>query len=198
MIYRALMLCVAITVLVIYLISENKVEHYAQASYWVKIDASGEPINNWAGPWSCILDKKTGLIWENKDDSEGIHDGFWSYSWFESKGGQGKEFDSAGLGVENWGDCHFEKDRCDTQDLINRMRQEKTCGLSQWRLPTANELTTLVINYQQPGEPVIDVFFFLTLNVVIIGLPMPISLCMDFINTWGREPQQSILLTEKK
>ena len=160
MIYRVALLCAVIAGLIIAVASKSNVEPFGVTSHWVKLDTSGKPIDNWAGPWSCVLDKKTGLIWENKDDSEGIHDGFWSYSWFEDKGFQDKEFGGKTLGVENWGDCHFEKDRCDTQDLITRVKQEKTCGLSAWRLPTADELATLVIDYQQPGEPVIDLSFF--------------------------------------
>ncbi|WP_440873669.1 DUF1566 domain-containing protein [Thalassotalea sp. PLHSN55] len=154
MIKRAALILLMIVFLV-YFSREQLTDPQPQTSHWVKINALGQPIANWSGPWACVLDTNTGLVWENKNDSEGIHDGYWTYSWFDVTANNGQ-----GLGVENWGDCLFEKDRCDSQDLIKRMNQEKTCGLTQWRLPTAKELATLVIDYQQAGEPVIDMQFF--------------------------------------
>ena len=125
-------------------------EPKVNASRFQKLNKEGQPISVWQGPWACVVDKKTGLVWENKTDDESIHDGYWSYSWFND-----------GQGVENSGDCYFEKDRCDTADLIRRMNKEKTCGLTQWRLPTAEELLTLVNHHPKTGEAKIANDFFL-------------------------------------
>ena len=33
-----------------------------QPSRWQKITMRGQPVDIWSGPWSCVLDKKTGLL----------------------------------------------------------------------------------------------------------------------------------------
>ncbi|WP_236250576.1 DUF1566 domain-containing protein [Microbulbifer sp. ALW1] len=126
--------------------------------HFTKIDGSGEPLPNWAGPWPCVCDQRSGLLWEVKTDSENIHDGLWTYSWYrESSGSSGKE---SAVGAPNQGDCYFEDERCDTADLIRRARQEQLCGQQDWRLPTADEMRTLVDTEAKAGQPTIDTAFF--------------------------------------
>lgn len=150
MIFRMIILLMLIVSIIMTAFNVNQTKPTATIGQWVKLNTTGVPIANWSGPWSCILDKNTGLIWENKDNNEGIHDANWTYSWS----------DGQGLGIENRGDCNFDNIRCDSQDIIRLARQEKTCGLSQWRLPTAEELITLINNTPPVGEPVIDTDFF--------------------------------------
>ena len=118
-------------------------------SRWLKIDEQGKAISPWSGPWACVYDTKTQLLWETKTDNESIHDGYWTYSWYDKT-----------QGIENQGDCYFEKERCDTQDLIERVNNEKTCGLDNWRLPSSKELLSLVSRDTKPGEPLIAKDFF--------------------------------------
>jgi hypothetical protein len=122
-------------------------------SRWQKLDKDGLPMAVWAGPWACVLDNNTGLIWENKLDDESIHDGYWTYSWYSDS-------NKVPEGVENMGDCYFESSRCDTQDLIRRANQQKTCGIDSWRLPTVAELNTLVKLDGRPGSATIATDFF--------------------------------------
>lgn len=119
------------------------------ASRFVKIDRNGKPLSPWAGPWQCVCDQQTGLLWEVKNDDEGIHDGYWTYSWYDGE-----------KGVENSGDCYFEKDRCDSADLIRRANIEQTCSADNWRLPNVKELNSLVYQDTKPGQPKIDKNFF--------------------------------------
>ena len=151
MIIRTFVLIIFIIFIIIAAYQKNNINPEETMSRWVKLDTTGAPVANWSGPWSCILDKNTGLIWENKDINEGIHDANWTYSWSDGKG----------LGIENRGDCNFDNIRCDTQDLIRLTRQEKMCGLTKWRLPTAKELITLINDSPPVGEPVINTDFFL-------------------------------------
>lgn len=123
-------------------------------SRFVKLDKKGDPLQVWQGPWACVLDTETGLIWENKTDDESIHDAYWTFSWYQ-KDKYGK-FE----GVMNAGDCYFEKNRCDTSDLIRRVNQESICGLNDWRLPTAKELETIVFDNPKTGEAKIFGDFF--------------------------------------
>jgi len=151
MIIRTFILIMLIIFIIIAAYQETNIKPEETMSRWVKLDTAGEPIANWSGPWSCTLDKNTGLIWENKDINEGIHDANWTYSWSDGKG----------LGIENRGDCNFDNIRCDTQDLIRLTKQEKMCGLTEWRLPTAEELMTLINDSPPVGEPVINTDFFI-------------------------------------
>ncbi len=141
-----------ITALLISLITLSNYEHHPEKvieQRFVKIHYSGQVLTPWQGPWACTLDKKTGLYWENKSDDESIHDGQWTYSWYLN-----------GLGAANNGDCFFEAGQCDTQDLIARMNQEKTCGLTNWRLPTQAELSSLVFESPKTGKAAIRNDFF--------------------------------------
>lgn len=114
-----------------------------------KISALGENMPIWSGPWHCVFDKKTNLLWEVKSNNETIHDSYWSYSWFSDQ-----------RGVENMGDCYFEEDRCDSFDLIRAVNKEKLCGVTNWRLPTQSELQSLLFDNDRPGEAKIRKDFF--------------------------------------
>lgn len=103
----------------------------------------------WSGPWSCVCDSHTGLLWEMKTDDEGIHDGYWTYSWYEED-----------FGTPDNGDCYFEKERCDTRDLIRHTNREKLCGAHNWRLPASIELQTLLYLQAKEGAPLIDTDYF--------------------------------------
>jgi len=114
-----------------------------------KIAQDGVTLSPWQGPWACVFDKQQNLLWEVKRDDESIHDGYWTYSWFDGQ-----------RGVENRGDCYFKSERCDTLDLIKRVNQQALCTVNQWRLPTQKELQTLMINNDRPNENQIAVDYF--------------------------------------
>lgn len=115
----------------------------------MKLDNDGNALHPWQGPWACIWDQQTNLIWEVKTDSESIHDGYWSYSWFNGNNG-----------IKNKGDFYFEEDRCDTLDLIERTNQEKLCQVAGWRLPNSEELLSLVDHSGLPLAATIEQSFF--------------------------------------
>ncbi|WP_406828237.1 DUF1566 domain-containing protein [Microbulbifer sp. ARAS458-1] len=140
--------------------------------HFTKIDASGGPLPIWSGPWSCVCDHRSGRLWEVKTDSENIHDGLWTYSWYDNSWADVPDNDQftaqpaahrgapTTIGTPNNGDCYFEEERCDTADLIRRTREEKLCGGQDWRLPTAAELQTLIYTDAKAGQPTIDTAFF--------------------------------------
>ncbi|WP_226665122.1 DUF1566 domain-containing protein [Microbulbifer aggregans] len=149
MLHRLLILVAIITAIGGYC-TLARVKPHAKTDFQLqKIAADGVPIPIWSGPWSCVLDRRHGLLWEVKTDAEFLHDGDWTYSWFDGQ-----------HGVENAGDCFFEPQRCDTQDLIRRVNEAGLCGRNDWRLPTPNELMTLVDSRVPPGYTQIDKNFF--------------------------------------
>ncbi|SFC92060.1 DUF1566 domain-containing protein [Pseudoalteromonas denitrificans] len=120
---------------------------------FIKVDRYGITLTSWQGPWACIFDQKQQLLWEVKTDNESIHDGYWTYSWFNGV-----------TGIENSGDCYFEKERCDTLDLITKTNQEKLCGFTGWRLPTEAELRNLIVENDRPGENKIANDYFIQIK----------------------------------
>ncbi|GEK10266.1 DUF1566 domain-containing protein [Pseudoalteromonas sp. McH1-7] len=118
-------------------------------SRFIKVTSDMQPLSAWQGPWHCVYDKKLNLIWEVKRDDESIHDGYWSYSWYDGN-----------TGIADQGDCYFEASRCDSQDLIRNTNRAALCGSTMWRLPTPAELRSLIQTPNSPGSPHIASDFF--------------------------------------
>ncbi len=116
---------------------------------YVKVTNTGEHLMPWQGPWACVADEKTGLLWEVKTDDESIHDADWTYSWFNGQ-----------LGAPDKGDCFYQDGRCDTQALIKRTNAQGLCGNHNWRLPTPKELVSLLQNNDRPNQAQIATDFF--------------------------------------
>jgi hypothetical protein len=116
---------------------------------FTKMINTGEIISAWQGPWSCVADSRLNVLWEVKTDNESIHDGYWTYSWFDETHGK-----------ENFGDCYFEAQRCDTHDLIRHTNKQGLCNQRNWRLPTPDEFQSLIISPQRPGQTHINNDYF--------------------------------------
>ena len=149
MIFRMLILTFILACLGVYSWLNPVAQRQIEDFHLVKVNNQGQAIEPWQGPWACVADKNTGLLWEVKRDDESIHDGYWTYSWFDGQ-----------KGIPNRGDCYFEDERCDVDDLIRRANAIKTCGVDDWRLPTTQELSSIVSFAIRPGEPTINKDYF--------------------------------------
>ncbi|WP_319526507.1 DUF1566 domain-containing protein [uncultured Desulfosarcina sp.] len=107
----------------------------ASPAYWLpvqsftKLDTSGQSLNKDAQTWSMVRDNTTGLIWEVKTEEKGIHYFKQKYDWQTAQ-----------------------------TDFIGRLNQEKFGGYTDWRLPTAKELASIVDRTQ--FLPAIDTNYF--------------------------------------
>jgi len=120
---------------------------------FTKLDANGNALVNQGGsyftnPWSCAVDEVTGLVWEVKSlfindpiEDNDLHSARWTYTWYNSTGLS----DGGDAGTENGGSC-IDADNCDTEKYIAAVNAENYCGFSDWRLPTIDELYTIVDN----------------------------------------------------
>ncbi len=117
---------------------------------WQKLSSNGNTVDEKDGPWLCVKDPKTGLVWENKSLHEGIHYGGWTYTWINNQNSalNAKEGSCAGISG------------CYVNNYIKKANQEKWCGLSNWRVPSVDELKKLVDpSYPEPGPLICSCLF---------------------------------------
>jgi len=116
---------------------------------FIKITSDGQQIGAWEGPWNCVRDSHTGLLWEVKSYTEDLHDYQCSFSWFDGQ-----------FGVENGGSCFTQSGKSNTRDLIEYANEKRRCGTGGWRLPTETELRTLLSETPLPGDLLIERDYF--------------------------------------
>ena len=117
---------------------------------FVKLSNEGEVLDFENSNWSCVLDQKTSLVWEVKGETEGLQYAKNTYTWFDGETGRG-----GGMYSKNcfWGEG------CNTKSYINDINEAQLCTYTDWRLPTRDELKT-IINYYSDKDILIDLVFF--------------------------------------
>jgi len=107
---------------------------------FVKLDAKGVELSDDADEWVCITDKRSGLIWESKKDSDSsIQDKDRLFA--VEIPGQVTPY------VEDLAEatCQTSGDKiCSTQDYAEHLNKIQLCGKSDWRLPMGYEFYNLI------------------------------------------------------
>jgi hypothetical protein len=104
-------------------------------SKYSKLDSNGKQLPDSAQSWVMVLDNETNLIWEVKQNKDGVkdydnpHDADNTYTWDESN-----------------------------QKFINALNAAHLGGFSDWRLPSLREIKTLVVFSRR--SPAIDTDYF--------------------------------------
>ena len=114
---------------------------------YIKMDDQGNYLPDSATSWTMVKDIITGLIWEVKTDDDSVHDKDNTYTWCDA---------NSATNGGNAGTCG---DGTDTEDFINTLNGANFGGFSDWRLPTREELRS-VVDYGR-HDPAIDTAFFL-------------------------------------
>lgn len=109
---------------------------------YAKLSSTGIELDASAASWSCVRDNVTNLIWEVKTDDDGIHDKDNTYRW----GG----ITHLGTGLGTYYD--------DWDTLVDGSNNNSLCGFNDWRVPTIDELQSMV-NYHRVS-PAIDADYF--------------------------------------
>lgn len=119
-------------------------------SNFIKISATGFKLKSTSQNWSCVLDNSSGLMWEMKTDDNGLHDKDWLYTWYQPNG--------VVVGTPNGGECGKQGINCDTASFVQAINTEKLCGYQDWRMPSDDELLSIVSKDQV--DPAIKEGFF--------------------------------------
>jgi hypothetical protein len=99
---------------------------------YTKLDADGNDLPDTATSWTMVRDNVTGLIWEVKTDDGSVHDKDNTYTWYDSNPDT------------NGGDAGTPGNGTDTEDFINALNSSNYGGHSDWRLPTMEELLSII------------------------------------------------------
>lgn len=107
-----------------------------------RINADGTPYtgsgNYSTDPWFCVYDKRTGLIWEVKTNSDDIHNQHYTYTWYNEDIGKNNKQP----GIMDGGKCTGSK--CDTISYVAAVNKKGLCGFKDWHLPKRLEMGTIV------------------------------------------------------
>ncbi len=121
---------------------------------FTKLDNSGNALPASAATWACVRDNVTGLVWEVKTDNGGLHDNDNGYTWYNPDNGT----NGGTAGTQNGGWCPTATGNCDTSGFVAAVNSAGWCGQSDWRLPSREELHTLV--NLSASNPAIDTAYF--------------------------------------
>ncbi len=130
---------------------------------YTRIANNGSPLPATAalgsnpGDWACTRDNVTGLIWEVKlNNSANLRHVGHRYTWYDTNGAL-----NGGLaGVITLGtntDCQATLINCNTTAYRDAVNAAGLCAANDWRLPSADELNSLV---QFADIPPIDAVWF--------------------------------------
>lgn len=144
--------------------SETKPETKSKLLY--KIDQHGMRLADDSRTWECVEDADTGLFWQKRDPRSALH-GHDSYNWYQpnqTPSGQPRSNpDLPGIDESCYGySADDPSSYCNTSAFADRVNQTNYCGFSDWRLPTAKELLSLVDPKLsgRPYQSAIDIHYF--------------------------------------
>lgn len=132
---------------------------------FTKLDANGNVLASSAVNWSCVKDNVTGLVWEVKTDDAGFHDKDNTYRW----GGITHQGSNYGTYYNDW------------DSLVNGSNSSDFCGYNDWRIPTTQELMSIVDNGR--FNPSIDTDYFNNTQNLFYWSASPNSINSSY--AWG-------------
>jgi len=106
---------------------------------FTKIGPDGEILPASAAEWTCVADNHSGLMWEvHVDDPADPRHFAHTWSWLETDG----QTDGGLAGTADGGVCAGAS--CDTEGKVQAINDAALCLSANWRMPTREELASLV------------------------------------------------------
>ena len=105
---------------------------------YTKLAAGGIPLPDNATTWAMVRDEVTGLVWEEKHNKDTVqnyedpNDADNTYTWYDS------------YPLTNGGSAGTPGVGTDTEDFRNALNFANYGGYADWRMPTAQELQSIV------------------------------------------------------
>ena len=120
---------------------------------FTKLNSNGDEEDDTAQDWDCVRDNVTGLVWEKKTADSGMRDGNHTYTWFffDENGGY--------QGVQSGTDASCTLSSCNTTAYVNAVNAAGLCGFYDWRMPTYEEMMSLVHFGLASGVRIDDDYF---------------------------------------
>ncbi|MBT0585100.1 DUF1566 domain-containing protein [Alteromonas sp. SM 2104] len=125
----------------------------AQGFDFTRLNQNGDEVDNVNLPWRCVRDNVTGYVWEIKTSGADLHSSEYTYSWFQSANNGGFSGDANGVGTQ----CSLTQ--CNTEAYVQAVNEEGLCGFFDWRLPTHDELLSIV-HFGRMTSPAVDPDYF--------------------------------------
>lgn len=119
---------------------------------YTKLDANGNTLEASAVSWVMVKDNVTGLVWEKKQNKDGIinyddpHDADNYYTWYDPNP------------ETNGGDSGTSGDGTDMKDFIDALNNASFGQYSDWRMPSMSELGSIV-DYGKYNPAIITTYF---------------------------------------
>ncbi|MCF2948266.1 DUF1566 domain-containing protein [Paraglaciecola aquimarina] len=122
---------------------------------FTKLDDVGDEVDDPSQDWSCVRDNITGLIWEVKSAaiSANLYSNDHTYTWYQDA--NNGEFDGDVSGTV--ASCGLAL--CNTTEYVAEVNTQGLCNFRDWRLPTHEELLSIV-HFGQQTAPLIDQTYF--------------------------------------
>ncbi len=129
-----------------------------EASFdFTRLDNTGNDVDNPSFSFSCVQDNVTGLVWQIKSNSDETDINYvqQTFTWFSEEENGNVEGDINAMAQS----CNVSNGQCNTQDYIAEINSNGLCGFFDWRLPSVEELQS-IIHYGSTSLPRVDKVFF--------------------------------------
>ncbi|WP_340678430.1 DUF1566 domain-containing protein [Paraglaciecola sp.] len=121
---------------------------------FTRLDAVGDEADASATTWSCVRDNVTGLIWEVKSAvNTSLQSSSHNYTWYWAE----NEGDPSGTQTSSQASCSLTE--CNTAAYVTALNEQGLCNFNDWRLPSHQELLSLV-HFGHDVAPMIDAHYF--------------------------------------
>ncbi|HRP75946.1 MAG TPA: DUF1566 domain-containing protein [Rhodocyclaceae bacterium] len=107
-------------------------------------------------PWECVLDVRTSLMWEVKSAAPGLRHADNTYTWHFPP--EADIYTRGDAGKPDGGSCNGSA--CDTWAFAKAVNEAGLCGYEDWRIPTKEELGSIVNPTIRPPGPTLEHSFF--------------------------------------